>query len=92
MRAIKLLGPKASAGNSFANGSNIQLATNVLCVHTGGTAGLVTVCDSAGNGPGTFVLGAAGSGDAMIVIKKNPTDVMYSNQGSVEFTPCLTES
>ena len=92
MRAIKLLGPKAAAGNSFANGSNIQLATNVLCVHTGGTAGLVTVCDSAGNGPGTFVLGAAGSGDAMIVIKKNPTDVMYSNQGSVEFTPCLTES
>ena len=92
MRAIKLLGPKASAGNSFANGSNIQLATNVLCVHTGGTAGVVTVCDSSGNGPGTFVLGAAGSGDAMIVIKKNPTDVMYSDQGSVEFTPCLTES
>jgi hypothetical protein len=92
MIAIKLLGPKAAAGNSFANGSNVQLATNVLCVHTGGTAGLVTVCNSAGDGPGTFVLGAAGSGDCMIVIKKNSTDVMYSNQGSVEFTPCLTEN
>lgn len=86
MRAIRLISPKESAGNSFANGSNIQGANYVLCVHTGGTAGLVTVCDSAGAGPGTFILNIAGSGDATMVIKKDSTDVMYANQGSIEFT------
>jgi hypothetical protein len=86
MRAIRLISPKAVAGNSFANGSTIEGANYVLCVHTGGTAATVTVCNSAGAGPGTFVLGIAGSGDSTMVIKKDSTDVMYSNQGSVEFT------
>ena len=86
MRAIRLISPKESAGNSFANGSNIQGANYVLCVHTGGTAAVVTICNSAGAGPGTFVLNAAGSGDSTMVIKKDSTDVMYADQGSVEFT------
>ncbi len=86
MRAIRLISPKESAGNSFANGSDIQGANYVLCVHTGGTAAVVTICNSAGNGPGTFGLNIAGSGDATMVIKKDSTDVMYSDQGSVEFT------
>jgi hypothetical protein len=47
---------------------------------------VVTVCNSAGNGPGTFGLNIAGSGDATMVIKKDSTDVMYADQGSVEFT------
>ena len=86
MKAIRLMSPKESAGANFGASSTVSGANYVLCVHTGGTAALVTVCDSAGNGPGTFILNIAGSGDATMVIKKNPTDKMYSNQGSVEFT------
>ena len=92
MRAIKLLSAKEAAGDSFANGSTINGATKVLCVHTGGTAGVVTVLNAAGTGGGgTFVLNIAGSGDAVIIIAKKPTDVIYANQGSIEFTSVLTE-
>ena len=86
MRAIRLLSAKEAAGNSFANGSTVNGATNVLCVHTGGTAGVITVLNAAAAGGGTVGLNIAGSGDAQIIIKKDPTDVIYANQGSIEFT------
>ncbi len=91
MRAIKLLSAKESAGNSFANGSTINGATKVLCQHTGGTAGIISVFNAAGTVGATCNLGALGSGDAMIILAKKSTDVMSANQGSIEFTACLTE-
>ena len=91
MRAIKLLGAKEAAGNSFANGSTIGGATTVLCQHTGGTAGIINILNAAGTVGHTCNLGAAGSGDATIILAKEPTDVMYATQGSIEFVSCLTE-
>ena len=92
MRAIKLLSAKESAGNSFANGSTINGATKVLCQHTGGTAGIISVFNAAGTVGSTCNLLAAGSGDAQIILAKKSTDVMSANQGSIEFTACLTEA
>ena len=91
MRAIKLLSAKEAAGNSFANGSTINGATKVLCTHTGGTAGIISVYNAAGTVGSTCNLLAAGSGDAQIILAKKSTDVMSANQGSIEFTACLTE-
>ena len=92
MRAIKLLGAKEAAGNSFANGSTIGGAHKVLCQHTGGTAGIISVLNAAGTVGYTCNLGALGSGDATIILVKDPTDVIYANQGSIEFVSCLTEA
>jgi hypothetical protein len=92
MRAIKLLGAKEAAGNSFANGSTIGGASKVLCQHTGGTAGIINVYNAAGTVGHTCNLLAAGSGDSTIIIAKKPTDVMSATQGSIEFTACLTEA
>ena len=91
MRAIKLLSAKEAAGNSFANGSTINGATKVLCQHTGGTAGIINIFNAAGTVGHTCNLLAAGSGDAQIILAKKSTDVMSANQGSIEFTACLTE-
>ena len=92
MRAIKLLGAKEAAGNSFANGSTIGGAHKVLCQHTGGTAGIISIFNAAGTVGYTCNLGALGSGDATIILAKKPTDVMSANQGSIEFVSCLTEA
>ena len=92
MRAIKLLSAKEAAGNSFANGSTINGASKVLCQHTGGTAGIISVLNAAGTVGHSCNLGAAGSGDATIILVKDPTDVIYANQGSIEFVACLTEA
>jgi hypothetical protein len=92
MRAIKLLSAKEAAGNSFANGSTINGASKVLCQHTGGTAGIISILNAAGTVGHTCNLGAAGSGDATIILAKKTTDVMYANQGSIEFVACLTEA
>ena len=92
MRAIKLLSAKESAGNSFANGSTINGATKVLCQHTGGTAGIISLLNAAGTVGYSCNLGAAGSGDATIILSKKSTDVIYANQGSIEFVACLTEA
>ena len=91
MRAIKLLSAKESAGNSFANGSTINGAVKVLCTHTGGTAGIISVFNAAGTVGHTFNLNAMGDGDSVIILSKKPTDVMSATQGSIEFTACLTE-
>ena len=91
MRAIKLLSAKEAAGNSFANGSTINGATKVLCQHTGGTAGIISVLNAAGTVGYSCNLLAAGSGDATIILAKKSTDVIYANQGSIEFVACLTE-
>ena len=91
MRAIKLLSAKESAGNSFANGSTINGATKVLCQHTGGTAGIISVFNAAGTFGHTCNLNAMGDGDSVIILSKKPTDVMSATQGSIEFTACLTE-
>ena len=91
MRAIKLLSAKEAAGNSFANGSTINGASKVLCQHTGGTAGIISVLNAAGTVGYSCNLGAAGSGDATIILAKKTTDVIYANQGSIEFVACLTE-
>ena len=92
MRAIKLLSAKEAAGNSFANGSTINGATKVLCQHTGGTAGIISLLNAAGTVGYSCNLGAAGSGDATIILAKKSTDVIYANQGSIEFVACLTEA
>ena len=92
MRAIKLLSAKEAAGNSFANGSTINGASKVLCQHTGGTAGIISVLNAAGTVGYSCNLLAAGSGDATIILAKKPTDVIYANQGSIEFVACLTEA
>ena len=92
MRAIKLLSAKESAGNSFANGSTINGASKVLCQHTGGTAGIISVFNAAGTVGYTCNLLDAGSGDSTIILAKKPTDVMSANQGSIEFVACLTEA
>ena len=91
MRAIKLLSAKESAGNSFANGSTINGATNVLCQHTGGTAGIISVFNAAGTVGSTCNLNAMGDGDSTIILAKKSTDVMSATQGSIEFIACLTE-
>ena len=92
MRAIKLLSAKEAAGNSFANGSTINGATKVLCQHTGGTAGIISLLNAAGTVGYSCNLGALGSGDATIILAKKSTDVLYANQGSIEFVACLTEA
>ena len=92
MRAIKLLSAKESAGNSFANGSTINGASKVLCQHTGGTAGIISVFNAAGTVGSTCNLNAMGDGDSMIILAKKSTDVMSATQGSIEFIACLTEA
>ncbi|SVD13266.1 uncharacterized protein METZ01_LOCUS366120, partial [marine metagenome] len=77
-----MLSAKEAAGNSFANGSTINGATKVLCQHTGGTAGIISVFNAAGTVGYTCNLGALGSGDATIILAKKSTDVMSANQGS----------
>ena len=92
MRAIKLLSAKEAAGNSFANGSTINGASKVLCQHTGGTAGIISIFNAAGTVGHTCNLNAMGDGDSVMVLSKKPTDVMSATQGSIEFIACLTEA
>ena len=79
MRAIKLLSAKEAAGNSFANGSTVGGAVKVLCQHTGGTAGIISVFNAAGTvGPISVAIDAE-------------NDMMMYKSGIFTSTECGTQ-